>query len=648
MQILLMATRLVRVAGLGTRMVTLLAQTTAATAVPAADSASDPSAATEVVVHGSLPSRDAGSDRLQAQDTRGIPGTFGEPLQAVESLPGVSPMVSGLPYFYVRGAPPGNTGYFIDGVPLPALFHLGPGPSVVPPQLLDRIDFFPSNAPARYGRFAGGVVAAETTDPSPVARGEASVRLFDSSAFVETPFDDGRSTFLAAGRYGYLNFLLSVFAPNLKLGYGDYTTRVTHAFSGADSISLFAIGGYDHEEDTSQDLPPISTQFHRVDLRYDHRWSTGSLRLATTFGYDVTSDLAATQANETVTSVSGRLRLELEQRLGDNVRVSAGADANGMRSIYAIAGAPLVAPMLTQVGGAYVDVRLRPTPWVEISPGVRADVYQWPHTSAASVDPKLTTRIRLSPALTWISTFGIADQPPTYPIPIPGYQMPPTAGLQRSYEMSEGVEAPLPFAMKARLTGFYSSVHNVSDFVSDCGTFAEACNITGLVDGRNYGLEAFLERALSERFGGWISYTLSRAERRSGEVPYLSPFDRTHVLSVVARYAFANDVSAGVRGTYYTGRPDFPTFAYGAATTFSVAPGQIAQHRLPPFYRLDARVDKRWNLPGGRWLTGVVEFFDATLSKEAIDFRCQLLTGQCVAQQVGPIALPSIGLEGGF
>ena len=52
---------------------------------------------TEVLVRGTrLPSRDAGADRMQAQDARGVPGTFGEPLQAVESLPGISPMVSGL------------------------------------------------------------------------------------------------------------------------------------------------------------------------------------------------------------------------------------------------------------------------------------------------------------------------------------------------------------------------------------------------------------------------------------------------------------------------------------------------------------------------------------------------------------------------
>jgi hypothetical protein len=214
--------------------------------------------------------------------------------------------------------------------------------------------------------------------------------------------------------------------------------------------------------------------------------------------------------------------------------------------------------------------------------------------------------------------------------------------------MSEGIEARLPLALKGRVTGFYNAVHNMSDFVSDCGTFAQACSVIDRVDGRTYGLEVIVERTLGQRLGGWVSYTLSRAERRIGEVAYLSPFDRTHVVNAVLHYDLGHDVRAGVRGTYYTGRPDFPTFAYGASTTFSAGPGQIAQHRLPPFYRLDVRVDKRWNLGKGRWVSAVAEFFDVTLSKESIDFRCQLFTGQCVAQQIGPVALPSVGVEGGF
>ena len=86
----------------------------------------------------------------------------------------------------------------------------------------------------------------------------------------------------------------------------------------------------------------------------------------------------------------------------------------------------------------------------------------------------------------------------------------------------------------------------------------------------------------------------------------------------------------------------------GSMTDFEFAPGQVPQHRLPDFFRLDVRAEKRWELGGRRWISAVVEFFDANLAREAIDFQCNVGTGLCTSQLVGPIALPSVGVAAGF
>ena len=56
------------------------------------------------------------------------PGAFGDPFRVVESLPGVVQPIWPLPMYAIRGANPGNTGFFIDGVRAPALFHFALGP----------------------------------------------------------------------------------------------------------------------------------------------------------------------------------------------------------------------------------------------------------------------------------------------------------------------------------------------------------------------------------------------------------------------------------------------------------------------------------------------------------------------------------------
>jgi hypothetical protein len=163
--------------------------------------------ALEVVVPGQRPA--PGRTTLSAAEVRETPGSFGDAFRAVEVLPGVTPALSGVPYFFVRGAPPNDNGYFLDGIRVPLLFHVGLGPGVIHPGLLDRVDFYPGAAPAKYGGFVGAIVAGQTKEPASEAHGEAHVRLVDAGGLVETPFSGGRGTLLVAGRYGYPGPIIS-------------------------------------------------------------------------------------------------------------------------------------------------------------------------------------------------------------------------------------------------------------------------------------------------------------------------------------------------------------------------------------------------------------------------------------------------------
>ena len=294
---------------------------------------------------------------------------------------------------------------------------------------------------------------------------------------------------LVAGRYGYPNLLLSIFAPTLSLHYGDYTFRWTQKLTDSDRISLFVLGAYDHEEDSSENLVPIDSQFHRVDLRYDHKWSTGSVRVATTFGYDRTSGNVPASVDETVESTSARVRMELAVRLGAAAELSAGADANAFHYAYGVNPEPVASPSSDtvppspatttspvgneEVAGAYADVSLHVLPGVDLVPGARVDEYHpssgLPGGANFAFDPRLAARVALSPRVTWVSTMGLAHQEPSYVVPIPGLRTIPTAGLQKVYSIAESAELRLPWSLKARVTGFYNADRNVSDFVATCG-----------------------------------------------------------------------------------------------------------------------------------------------------------------------------------
>ena len=69
--------------------------------------------------------------------------------------------------------------------------------------------------------------------------------------------------------------------------------------------------------------------------------------------------------------------------------------------------------------------------------------------------------------------------------------------------------------------------------------------------------------------------------------------------------------------------------------------------RTTPFYRIDVRVEKRWRIndDGASWAL-VLEVLNTTLNQEALGKSCSAYV--CREDRVGPITIPSLGLEALF
>lgn len=632
-----------------------------------------------------------GTTVMGASEVRTLPGAFGDPFRAIESMPGVSTIASGLPFFFIRGAPPGDSGYYIDGIRVPLLFHVGAGPSVLAAGMIDQIDFQPGAYPAQYGRVIGGVVAGITKDPSEHMRGEWNLRLFDVSGLFETPLDkEGKTNVLVAGRYGYPGLLLTLVQSQVGLQYWDYQARISHKASERDRLSAFVFGAYDDLTDKAHDNQTIyGAQFHRLDLRWDHRLDAGSLRMATTLMFDRTNggDTSTPGAAYSTMVTGFGVRAELEEALSSTMRLRAGADWTerhysidaGNADVDTAAAFPTRNDM---EAGVRADVVWKPTANLQVVPGIRFDAFGQNHVIATAVDPRLATAIKLDKKLTWITMVGLAHQAPAFPIPIPGLD-PATLsnGLQEVLQTSTGVEWQLPEKSSVKLTAFWHRFLKTSDVFSVCNygqssaEFAQgntSCDIDSRSDGHTYGLELLAKRDLSNRFGGWLSYTLSTSPRqfRTADgltVNTLSDYDRTHVLALVLGYDLGKGWRAGARGSYNTGRPQSAT-VYGPVQAASSGLPLSTQYyadarvRLPDFFRLDVRLEKRWELGQGRYYAVTFEWFDALIAKEAIAFQnCPVpgtavtpSNGQfgapgalaCQVQQIGPVTIPSIGFEG--
>jgi len=109
--------------------------------------------------------------------------------------------------------------------------------------------------------------------------------------------------------------------------------------------------------------------------------------------------------------------------------------------------------------------------------------------------------------------------------------------------------------------------------------------------GRAYGLEFFL-RKNSGKLNGWISYTLSKSERKFDEINKGNWFnarqDRTHDLSVVAMYRLSDIWSLGANFIFNTGNAvTYPAGKYEINNTTLFYYTDRNTHRFPNYHRLD-------------------------------------------------------------
>src|SRR6185295_8828190 len=214
---------------------------------------------------------------LRAEEIQKVPGTFGDPFRVIQTLPGVASIVSLLPFPIVRGSSPSSTGFLLDGTRIPLLFHLLSGPSVVHPEFIDEIQFFPGGAPAPYGGYVGGIIDGRTRRARPDERLlDFDVNLLQTGGFVREPLKPLGATVTAAGRYGYPGFLLGLATNQVSLSYWDYQLRVDGG-KPALNWTVFVFGANDQLDTPAPDAPPndpnpalepsLILGFHRLDTR---------------------------------------------------------------------------------------------------------------------------------------------------------------------------------------------------------------------------------------------------------------------------------------------------------------------------------------------------------------------------------------------
>ena len=588
---------------------------------------------------------------LEARTLETVPGTFGDPLRAVSSLPGIQKMPFGAGVLVIRGANPGDSLVLLDGVGIPLLYHFLAGPSVINPNFLEDISFYPGNFPVRYGGATAGIIDVGSKNQRvDQFGGEVDINLLNVAAYVETPIGKKVSA-RAAIRRSYIDAILPPVldasgqdSTTILPVYWDYQAKVSWFPKLDQRVSVFIFGSDDQlrlattskTDDLDVDIG-IQSSFHRVAAEWALSRKHLRIRVAPSAGWDyfefgadetfvdgnawsvgnrteVTwlplSNLRFTFGNESSwvhPSFTGKLPVPKNYYIPGST-VSAGFDSLFSEDTERFSRADHYGFL-----GFYVEASWRPWEPLEILPGFRSDVILYPGAKAGGADsmetwdPRLSIRYTPHPKVTLKAGAGKFSRSPDFNLLDREYGN-PNLGPEWADQYSLGVEWNIWGPIQVDTQAFYVRRHDRAaesdDFTVGTGgvdqTFFES---TG--QGRSYGWEFLFKVRPEGRFYGWVAYTLSVSEERDrpSDPWQVTFFDQTHILSVVGSVKIGWGWEAGLRFRFISGKPVTPiSGAAFVADRSSYLPylGEELSERLNPFIQLDVRVEKKWTFE--KWI----------------------------------------------
>jgi hypothetical protein len=622
----------------------------------------------EVVVQGMRPRQDAWNTRFNRGEAASAAGTEGDPAKVVEDLPGVAHASLGADPLVLWGSSAKDTRVVVDGVEIPSLFHGGALRSTVDGDLIGAIALTPGAYGADFGRALGGLVRIDTRElPQSGWHGAIDVNVLDASTFGSAVID-GRVRVAIGGRYGYLDRTIRAAGIDYANDvfpiprYGDYFAKVQLDLRDRESLDVLLLGSRDSLTRTANAGDPAhvlqsttGNAFERVALRYRRTLNDGArIDVTPWIGRDVSTFSAHFGENpEGLDEHDLRWGLRAEERslLGSDAVLSLGMDTTGTHASVARRGSLTLparegdvsvfgeapgndsdsdrwnAAVVDVAPYASVDWKIGP---VSVEPALRADGYlieasrktprvgQTPSIGASDfrvkAAPRLSIRARLSTRVTAFGAIGLYSEPPA-PSDLSAVFGTPTLGPSSAEHATLGEAVALSRTLSATITGFFKWMDHLA--VRDQSTaqpVAQALTAKGV--GVSYGVQFLLLQRPWHGLSGWLSYTISRSERRDVDGAPLRLFDQDEpnvfVLAanqVLGPYRLGLRLRAAsgqprtpVEGALYDEKDDVMQPVFGAQNSI----------RLPAFWQIDVRADRSFTLGDGAAFSIYVEALNVT------------------------------------
>lgn len=611
------------------------------------------------------PEQTLSNTTLSRDDIRASPGTGGDPLRAINTLPAVSAASGEFADLVVRGGSTDENLTYIDNIPVTDFTYFtdqfdgnrGGRAAILPPDTFDRAAFSAGGFGARYGDRMSSALDIFLREPvRDRVQGVFFVDSGTAGGSLDVPIRRSGG-WLFSARRSFIDVALDVagIADQGIIGYPrtlDFTNKFIYDLTPKHKLSFTALNFFENFDQTDEQSSNIARRTDRFRMnRRSQRFNLGAT-ISTTYGTKtaVQSTIWANgshndgsffipyssylQRSRDLRDSQFGVKHDLTSALSSEFQIAAGGGVYFDQANYHTfenAGtfySPLeeefrAGPRENRMvlgtrasGYSYVQLNWNAGKNISITPGVRFDRYGI--TGESLISPRFGARINVLPTVAFTFAAGIYRQPPSLFVLslTPGNRQ---LESQTSTHFVGGVEWLAREDMRVRLEVFRKNYDNLA--VSPIGP------TPGYIADRNYyntgsgfaeGFEVSVQKALTGFFSGQASYAFTRSRRRfeNGDLLYNSDLERPHQLTLVGITRFRG-YSIAAKYRLASGLP------YTARTPVEIAPGysyylqriasaqNINSLRLPNFASLDIRAEKRFGFR--RWsFSPYIDVFNVT------------------------------------
>jgi len=602
-----------------------------------------------------------GVQKLSVNEIKDVPVIFGEKdiLKTIQLLPGVQSGGDGSSGFYVRGGSVDQNLILLDEATVYNPTHLLGFFSTFNSDAIKDVTLYKGAIPAEYGGRLASVLDVRMDDGNVKDYGvSGGLGLISSRLNVQGPIEKDDGSFIVSARRTYADLFLKLskdtntnrsslyfYDINAKANYklGDKDHIFLSGYFGKDNLGLGNTFGLDYGN---------STATFRWNHIFNSRLFSNTSLIYSKYNYNVSVNSGNNDIGITSFVRDYHLKEDLQYYVNSDNKINFGVEViqhTTSPGVISASGTSSFNPLALEQrysleSAAYIDHSLSLSDKVNIDYGLRAGLFTvfgpgsfyTYDSSGNAIDTttygsrqvvknyfNLEPRFSMSYRLTDNSSIKFAytrttqnlhllsnstsSNPTDVWIPSSNNVKPEIADQVSTGYFRNADNNAYEFSAEV----YYRYMQNQIDYKNGAqliaNEYVESQLIYGI--GRAYGLELFAKKKVG-RMTGWVSYTLSRTERRFGQVNddswYPANQDRTHDLSVVGIYKLNKKWTLSGDFVYYTGNAvTWPSGKYEVDGQVAFLYTKRNGYRMPPYNRLDLsatlqgkktkKFDSNWN-----------------------------------------------------